>query len=228
MQPLLTLLQINDSMFPIGSFTHSYGLESYVSQGIVKDTPSATVYAKNMLRHSIYYNDAAFLQKAWALLEAKKPVRELQKLDELVTALKVPAEIRDASKKLGIRFLKLTQELRPVKKCSDYLNKIQEGKLHGHYAVAFAMYAHASGITLKDALLAFYYNTLNGIVTNCAKLVPIGQGDAQKILFDLQPTIKQLVDEQGSMEEEMIGLCCIGQEVRCMQHEKQYSRLYIS
>ncbi|WP_202800195.1 urease accessory protein UreF [Pontibacter sp. BAB1700] len=63
MQPLLTLLQINDSMFPIGSFTHSYGLESYVSQGIVHNTPTAKVYANNMLRHSIYYNDAAFLQK---------------------------------------------------------------------------------------------------------------------------------------------------------------------
>ncbi|PKV63526.1 MULTISPECIES: urease accessory protein UreF [Pontibacter] len=228
MQPLLTLLQINDSMFPIGSFTHSYGLESYVSQGIVHNTPTAKVYANNMLRHSIYYNDAAFLQKAWALLEAKKSVREFQKLDEMITALKAPAEIRDASKKLAVRFLKLTQELHPVKRCSNYLSKIQEGKLHGHYAVAFAMYAHASGITLKDALLAFYYNTLNGIVTNCAKLVPIGQGDAQKILFDLQATIKQLVDEQENMEEEMVGLCCIGQEIRCMQHEKQYSRLYIS
>ena len=215
-------------MFPIGSFTHSYGLESYVSQGIVKDTPSATVYAKNILRHSIYYNDAAFLQKTWALLEAKKPARELQKLDELITAIKAPFEIRDASKKLAIRFLKLTQELQPVKRCSNYLTKIQGGKLHGHYAVAFAMYAHASGITLKDALLAFYYNTLNGIVTNCAKLVPIGQGDAQKILFDLQATIRRLVDQQESMDDDMIGLCCIGQEIRCMQHEKQYSRLYIS
>ena len=228
MQPLLTLLQINDSMFPIGSFTHSYGLESYVSQGIVKDTPSATRYAKNMLCHNIYYNDAAFLHMTWVLLEARKSARELHKLDEFITALKVPSEIRMASKKLAIRFLKLTQELHPVKRCSNYLTKIQEEKLHGHYAVAFAMYAHAHGINLKDALLAFYYNALNGIVTNCAKLVPIGQCDAQKILFDLQPTIKQLVDEQEFMEQDMIGLCCIGHEIRCMQHEKQYSRLYIS
>ncbi|WP_266205050.1 urease accessory protein UreF [Pontibacter kalidii] len=228
MQPLLTLLQINDSMFPIGSFTHSYGLESYVSQGIVKDTASATVYAENMLRHNIYYNDAAFLQMAWRLLEARKPAREFQKLDELITALKAPSEIRTASKKLAIRFLKLTQTLHPVKRCSNYLSKVQEGKLHGHYAVAFAMYAHAHGITMQDALLAFYYNMLNGIVTNCAKLVPISQNDAQKILFDLQPIIKQLVEEQEDLDESLVGLCCIGQEIRCMQHEKQYSRLYIS
>ncbi|GGK69592.1 urease accessory protein UreF [Rufibacter glacialis] len=228
MQPLLTLLQINDSMFPIGGFTQSYGLESYVSQGIVKDTPSATVYARDMLSHNIYYNDAAFLQMAWKLLEAKKSAREFQKLDELITALKAPSEIRMASKKLAIRFLKLTQGLQEVKRCSNYLSKIQEGKLHGHYPVAFAMYAFAHGISLKDALMAFYYNTLNGIVTNCAKLVPISQNDAQKILFNLQPTISQLVEKQEELDEELVGLCCIGQEIRCMQHEKQYSRLYIS
>jgi urease accessory protein len=133
-----------------------------------------------------------------------------------------------ASKKLAVRFLKLTQGLHPVKRCSNYLAKIQEGRLHGHYAVAFALYAHAHGITLKDALLAFYYNMLNGIVTNCAKLVPISQNDAQKILFDLQPIIKQLVEEQEELDESLVGLCCIGQEIRCMQHEKQYTRLYIS
>jgi urease accessory protein len=228
MQPLLTLLQINDSMFPIGGFTHSYGLESYVSQGIVKDTPSATVYARDMLTHNIYYNDAAFMQMTWKLLEAKKSAREFQKLDEFITALKAPSEIRMASKKLAIRFLKLTQGLHPVKRCSNYLKNIQEGKLHGHYPVAFAMYAHAHGITLKDALMAFYYNTLNGIVTNCAKLVPISQNDAQKILFNLQATISQLVEQQEELDETLVGLCCIGQEIRCMQHEKQYSRLYIS
>lgn len=228
MQPLLTLLQINDSMFPIGGFTQSYGLESYVSQGIVKDTPSAIVYARDMLSHNIYYNDAAFLQMTWKLLEAKKNSREFQKQDEFITALKAPSEIRMASKKLAIRFLKLTQGLHPVKRCSNYLKNIQEGKLHGHYAVAFALYAHAHGITLKDALMAFYYNTLNGIVTNCAKLVPISQNDAQKILFNLQATISQLVEQQEELDQSLVGLCCIGQEIRCMQHEKQYSRLYIS
>jgi urease accessory protein len=228
MQSLLTLLQINDSMFPIGGFTHSYGLESYVSQGIVKDTASAKVYAQNMLQYNIFYNDSAFLQMTWELLDEKKGASHFQKLDELITALKAPSEIRMASKKLAIRFLKLTKELRSVKRCSNYLTKIQQGELHGHYPVAFAMYAHANGVALNDALTAFYYNTLNGIVTNCAKLVPIGQGDAQKILFDLQPLIKSLVIDHETLDKSMVGLCCIGQEIRCMQHEKQYTRLYIS
>ncbi len=228
MQKLLTLLQINDSMFPIGSFTQSYGLESYVDSNTVKDNASAAEYAKTMLEHNIFYNDAAFLYKALTLAPGKKMWSRLTELDELITALKAPFEIRDASKKLAIRFLKLSNELKAYAPCIRYAESIQNGELHGHYPVAFGLYAKAAGITTEDALGAFYYNTLNGIVTNCAKIVPISQTAAQKILFDLQPLITRLVKKQKDMDETLMGLCCIGQEIKCMQHEKLYTRIYIS
>ncbi|NML20849.1 urease accessory protein UreF [Pseudoflavitalea sp. G-6-1-2] len=228
MQKLLTLLQINDSMFPIGSFTHSYGLESYVNSNAVHSNETAASYARTMLMHNIHYNDAAFLNKAWHCVAGKKFWPQFAALDELVTALKAPAEIRDASQKLAIRFLKLTEGLKPYESCTRYLKEIQEGKLHGHYAMAFGMYAKEAGISREDALGAFYYNSLNGIVTNCAKSVPISQTVGQKILFDLLPIIEDLVKKQDDMNEDMIGLCCIGQEIKCMQHEKLYTRIYIS
>lgn len=228
MNPLLTLLQINDSMFPIGTYTHSYGLESYVSQGLVHDVPTSMAYAETMIRDSVFYNDGAFINQTWKMLVEKQHASQFKKQDEFITALKAPREIRDASRKLAIRFLKLTQELKPDTKCKNYLTKIQKGDLHGHYSVAFAMYAYACGLDRTDTLYAFYYNTLNGIVTNCAKLVPISQTAGQKILFKLQALISELVDKQADLDDDLVGLCCIGQEIRCMQHEKQYSRLYIS
>ncbi|MCW3464929.1 urease accessory protein UreF [Chitinophaga nivalis] len=228
MQKLLTLLQVNDSMFPIGSFTHSYGLESYVNAGIVHDNSSAAEYARTMLEHSIYYNDAAFLYRTITLPAGKKRWEQLTELDILVTALKAPYEIRDASKKLAIRFLKLVNELKVYPVCKKYAEAIQSGELHGHYAIAFGLYVKAAGISTEDALSAFYYNTLNGIITNCAKTVPISQTVGQKILFELQPVITKLVSKQKDMDEQQLGLCCIGQEIKCMQHEKLYTRIYIS
>ncbi|EOZ91550.1 Urease accessory protein UreF [Indibacter alkaliphilus LW1] len=215
-------------MFPIGGFTHSYGLESYVSQGLVHDVATSTIYAENMIRDNVYYNDAAFLAQTWGMLYEKQHTSKFQKQDEFITAIKAPKEIREASRRLAIRFLKLTLDLKTDVKCKNYLKKIQTGILHGHYPVAFAMYAYANGLTLKDTLSAFYYNTLNGIVTNCAKLVPISQNDSQKILFNLQGLISELVEKQEELDPDLVGLCAIGQEIRCMQHEKQYSRLYIS
>lgn len=228
MQQLLTLLQINDSMFPIGGFTHSYGLESYIAADLVKDTPSARKYAENMLKYNVFYNDAAFLNKTYQEFSGRKVLKKLIELDDFVTALKAPSEIRDASRKLAIRFLKTAQQLKPHDFCQKYLDLIQSKEVSGHYPIAFALYALLSEIDKKDALTAFYYNTLNGIVTNCAKAVPISQMHGQKILFDLQPTIEELVSKQDDLDEELIGLCCIGQEIKCMQHEKLYTRIYIS
>jgi len=228
MNPLLTLMQINDSVFPIGGFTHSYGLETYIYKGIVKDTPTVRQYAKSMLEYSFHYNDAAFFHLAWQMCESKATKKKIADLDAMITAYKAPYEIRDASKKLGIRFLKLTEKLQPVPRCTSYLKAISAKELHGHYAMAFAMYAQAQKISYQDALSAFYYNSLNGIVTNCAKLVPISQMDAQQILFKMQPLINQLVEKQPHLPEELIGNCCIAQDIRCMQHEKLYTRIYIS
>lgn len=228
MQKLLTLLQINDSMFPIGGFTHSYGLESYIDARQVKDTDTARKYAENMLRYNVYYNDAAFLSMAYDFASGRKNWKKFVELDDFVTALKAPFEIRQASHKLAIRFLKTAQSLKPYPFCQKYLDAIQNEELVGHYPIAFALYAQLSGIEKKDALAAFYYNTLNGIVTNCAKIVPISQTHSQKILYDLQGLIEKLVEKQEQIQEDEIGLCCIGQEIKCMQHEKLYTRIYIS
>lgn len=215
-------------MFPIGGFTHSFGLESYVQQEIVKDVETAGIYASNMLRYSTFYNDAAFLFQTWDLCRRRKAWKTIRELDQFVTATKSPMEIRQGSKKLAIRFLKVTEQMSPVPKGSKYLKEIQQAQLHGHYAIAFGLYTHASNIALEDALTAFYYNTLAGIVTNCAKLVPISQNDGQKLLYSLHPLIQELVKKQQDVREEDLGISFIGHDIRCMQHEKQYTRLYIS
>ena len=225
---LFTLLQINDSMFPIGGFTHSYGLESYVNADVVKDDESASAYVEMMLRHNIFFNDAAFVNLAWKIANNKQAIQKIKSLDEMVTALKSPAEISNASKKLAIRFLKLTAMLEQHALCQNYYKAVENGEMHGHYPIAFALYAKASGITIVNALTGFYYNAINAIVTNCAKMVPISQNVAQQILYNMTDLVDELVQKRNSIEEDEIGVCCVGQEIKCMQHENEYSRIYIS
>ena len=50
------LLQINDALFPIGGYSHSYGLETYIQKELVSDEESAAEYIRNNLRFSVCFN----------------------------------------------------------------------------------------------------------------------------------------------------------------------------
>ena len=77
-------------------------------------------------------------------------------------------------------------------------------------------------------LTGFYYNTAVGFVTNSVKLIPLGQQDGQELLFSLHPIIDKLVEESMQPDRDLLGLCCPGFDIRCIQHESLYSRLYMS
>ena len=49
------LLQVNDALFPIGGYSHSQGLETYIQRGIVRDIDTARIYPpQNQVESCIY------------------------------------------------------------------------------------------------------------------------------------------------------------------------------
>ena len=224
---LLHLLQLADPMLPIGAYSHSYGLETYVQLGIVCDYRTAAELVETMLTQNIFYNDAAFVHLAYqAATDAD--FAQLLLLDAECTALKSPREIRQASQKLGIRLLKIFQRLIQSDMATAFATAIAQQQALGHYSLIYGIYAQALGITITDALTAFYYNAAAGLVTNCVKLIPLGQMDGQKILFDVQKIITPLVKRNLVLERNLVGVCTVGFDIRSMQHERLYTRLYMS
>ena len=59
------LLQINDAMFPIGAYSHSYGLETYIQNGIVHDSQTAGEFIRKKLKYNMLYNELAFVRFAY-------------------------------------------------------------------------------------------------------------------------------------------------------------------
>lgn len=223
----LRLLHLCDPALPIGGFSHSAGLETYVQSGIVHNVATAKAFVTGMLSQNIHYTDAALVSLVYETLENNRH-DELRQLDELCTAVKLPREMQQASQKLGARLMKTFQPLCNDHWLNQYATAVQAKQLNGHYCIAFGVIAHALSIDKEEALTGFYYNAAAGFVTNCVKLIPLSQQSGQELLFSLQPLITELVQKNKQPDMDLIGLCCTGFDIRCMQHEKLYSRLYMS
>lgn len=222
-----SLLHLSDPTLPIGGYSHSNGLETYVQEGIVCSPSTAKLYVTNMLTYNIKYNDAALMKLAYEAAQ-QNDIDAIIKLDQQCTALKSPMEIRQASQKLGLRLIKIFRRQKVFPLITAYEKAIAEKQADAHYCIAFGLYAQLLEIPLEEALFAFYFNAAVGMTTNSVKLVPLGQLDGQDILFDLQPLLRQLVAESYTIDLGLVGLCSIAFDIRCMQHERLYSRLYMS
>lgn len=226
-QFLATLLHISDPALPIGGYSHSNGLETYIQNRIVNDRKTAKEFVENMIRYNLKYNDGAFVKLAYDAAE-KGELHEILKLDQECLALKAPMEIRQASQKLGLRFIKIFKRYRSSQLLEDYEAEIKKGNAFSNYCIAFGIYAHLLEIPLQDALFGFYYSSAAGMITNAVKLVPLGQLDGQDILFEMYPVIETTANETMELDRSYVGLCNTSFDIRCMQHERLYSRLYMS
>ena len=227
MSNLFNLLHLTDSTLPIGGFSHSAGLETYVQLGIVQDVKSAKEFVVEMLTKNLQYNDAAFMSLAYDAIK-NNDVKTFIDLDNECNAVKLPKEIRLASQKMGMRLLKNFAPLISNNFTDDYLNQIKNKTAFEHYCLAFGLYAAIFNLNKKEALIGFYYNAAAGFVTNSVKLIPLGQQDGQMLLYSLQPLINELAEKTLCVDKNLLGLCCAGFDIRSMQHEKLYSRLYMS
>lgn len=226
---LLSLLHVADPTLPIGGYSHSNGLETYVQKGIVNSKEAAAEFLNNMLSTSILHNDAAYVRLTYEAMQGKKSFEKVVELDEECSAMKSPREIREASHKLGTRLLKIFieegNEDKFLNKFADYVTK---NKDVGNYPVVYGVISYLLEISLKEALTAFYFSTATGMITNAVKLVPLGQIEGQKILFEVKKNIDGWVEKTINLEENKIGLSNVGFDLRAMQHERLYSRLYMS
>lgn len=68
-------------------------------------------------------------------------------------------------------------------------------------------------IPLEEALVAFYFSTATGMVTNAVKLVPLGQLEGKNSFWSKE-NIDGWVQKTMTLEEKKIGLSNVGFDLR--------------
>lgn len=221
------LLQVNDALFPIGGYSHSQGLETYIQNGTVHDEASAAEYIHSKLRWSLLYTDLLAVKLAWERAEAED-LEGLENLEAILGASRIPLEQREASRKMGSRFEKtisgLSLEMREI--FQEY-RKLRKGKPMSHCCV-YGVFCSALGLELTEVLTHYLYAQTSSMVTNCVKSIPLSQSSGQKLLVGCYPVFGELLEEVLPMGEEDLCLSAPGFDIRGIQHERLYSRIYMS
>lgn len=224
---LWPLLQLSDSFFPTGTFTQSFGLETYVQEGVVDTREALGELLAGYLLEMVAASDGLVLRLAYRAARDGE-LEEIVELDRILAALKLARESREGSAKTGVRLLKLAKELYPDPMLVRFDELVLEAKAHGHYGVVIGMTGQAAGIGEEELSLAFAYNTAAAIVSSAVRLIPIGQNDGQRLLHQLRPIAEEASHKGAMSSKEHIGSTAIAFEIRRMQHERLYSRLFMS
>lgn len=227
-QKKFLVLQMNDSLFPIGAYSHSYGLETYIQKGIVKDAETAEKYLKMRLQYNFFYTDFLAVKLSYEAA-LRKNIQKVEELEDILGASRIPEEIRNASRKLGNRFVKTLLAMEPSWKNGVFGNylEVREGKYISQ-PCAYGTFCAEQGIPKEEMLEAFLYAQASAIVTNCVKTIPLSQSSGQKLLFSLIPFFEKMMEKIEETGEEMLCLSTPGFDLRSMEHEQLYSRLYMS
>lgn len=223
------LLQVNDALFPVGGYSHSQGLETYIQNGIVHNEATAREYILHKLKWSLAYTDLLAVRLAYERA-TENDLDGLLHLEQLLEVSRIPSEQREAVRKMGSRFAKTIENLGlPISKSGifrDYLDT-RKARMVSHCCI-YGVFCAAMDIPLSDALSHYLYAQTSAMVTNCVKTIPLSQTSGQKILSSCYECFKEILSGVLTWTEDDLCLSVPGFDIRGIQHEKLYSRIYMS
>ncbi|NQW22418.1 MAG: hypothetical protein HQ475_03135 [SAR202 cluster bacterium] len=223
----VSLLQFADALFPIGGHAHSFGLEYYVETGRVADSQGVKEVLVSHLHGRAGPCDAVAVGVAGQLAR-QHDLQGCIALDRDMDAQNHVTEFREASRQMGHQTARVAATLTGNQLLIDYLDAVESKETPGHHPVAFGMSGGVIGWDPEQAAAAFLFSTASQIVGAATRLVPLGQLDAQKVLWEVGPLIASLAKETLGKEQRDIWSFSPGVEIAGMRHAKMEQRLFRS
>jgi urease accessory protein len=220
------LLTWGSPSYPTGAFSYSHGLEWAVEAGTVTDLDSLLDYIEAVLRRGGGWIDAVLFAHVWRVASLHGVSAELDELLQLASALRGSAETALESRQQGSAFLGVTRRAWPHALLDELHTHLNDNPLAHCAAVAVACAAH--GVALEQALHAYLHAFAANLVSTGARLIPLGQTDAQIGIARLAALITTVRDRALQTDLRDLGTAAPMLELSSLWHETQYTRLFRS
>lgn len=221
---LLGMLQLTDSALPTGAFSHSLGLETYISDGRVEGEEDFAAWLEMFVEQQLTFTDALAVR----LVYAAEDFDAVADLDELVTAQALPAQIREAGRTMGRRLLRIGAPAYPGDWVRRYHEGVEAGTLDAHQALVWGVIAREIGVPVEEAVAAHLYASVMSLTQNAVRGIPLGQDAGQRVVRRAQEWVLRAVEVSRDLDPDDLGAIAPGLEIAQMRHERQRARMFMS
>jgi urease accessory protein len=176
-RPLLALLHLCDSLFPIGSFGYSDGLEAATAAGLVETPADLQEWLDVCLDEVVGRMDGPAALRAWAEFD-RQDWQALCDLDDEITAMRPASATRRSNRAIGLRLVTTWSVLYPDQRMEHLLDLARRQQLGPGLPIAFGCACASAGVDKRDTGAAFAYTRLASTTSAALRLMQIGQTSA--------------------------------------------------
>lgn len=226
-ESFLSLLQFSDGLFPAGAYAHSFGLESCVQSGEVRDAEGVSEFLRSFLEFSAGPTDAVAAVCAWRAGKTGD-LAESFALDGRLDARKEASETRNASRQMGSQTLRVATHIMRHGMLDEIFAAAENDSTPAHHAIAFGLAGSALDWPAEEMVSAYLFSTSAALVGAALRLMPLGQLAGQRILSGARPWIAQLAEKIPGLREHDMWSFAPSLEIAAMRHATLDARLFRS
>ena len=197
--------------FPLGAFAYSHGLEFEISEGYVSTSKELYEWLKDILRFGSVWNDLVLFCNSY-----KTDVNSLNELSDIAKAFAQSKERYYETIEMGNAFSKIISSIEGV-----YLKGMPLPIIMGYIA-------KIENVSLSYILPLYAHSFISNLISVSIRLLPLGQTDAQKLLFSLFPIIDDVAKEALKSNIGDMRNKCVLADLASMKHETLKVRLFKS
>ncbi len=219
-------LQFGESMFPVGGFSFSGGLESAIQKKVVTDRDTLRDYARTAVEQAAQGDGIAVIHAHRAAVA--DDMAALVAIDERVYARKLSSETRTMSVRMGKKFAALCAHIVGTPLVADWRARIDGGTTPGCYPVALAVDFAALGLPEHDAFVVHQFGVASTILGASLRLMKVSHVDTQSILYGLLADVDaHYARAAASRLADMAGFAPLT-EILAAVHVKAHVRLFMN